>query len=91
MSQIEYNDLLFEIAAKLDVNELPRIRFMCRDKLPGGGDSIPNVLALFEELERRNHLGIDRLDTVKEILDRMKKRAMVKKVEDFERRRKGMC
>ncbi|XP_078345189.1 uncharacterized protein LOC144630690 [Oculina patagonica] len=90
MSKIEYSDLLFEISKKIDENELPRLIFMCREEIvKGSGRNIPDVLTLFEELEKQNCLGIDRLDTLKEILTRMKKRSLLKKVEEFEIKRKA--
>ena len=91
MSKIEYSDLLFEISKKLDKNELPRLIFMCREEIAEGSEeSIRDVLTLFKELEKQNRLGIDRLDTLKEILKQMKKRPLLKKVEEFEIRRKGI-
>ena len=48
-----------------------------------------NVLGLFEELEKQNNLGFDRLGTLKEILKQLKNRSMLKKVEEFEIKRKG--
>ena len=90
MSDIEYSDLLFEISRKLDAEELQRLLFMCRNAIAKGSKrNIQDVLTLFEELERNNHLGIDRLDTLKGILTQMKKRSLLKKVEEFEIRRKG--
>ena len=91
MSKIEYSDLLFEISKKLDENELPRLIFMCREEIAKGSEgNIRDVLTLFKELEKQNRLGIDRLDTLKEILKQMKKRSLLKKVEEFETRRKGI-
>ena len=93
MSEHEYNDLLFEISKKIDVTELERLVFMCRSDLPKTcmKDSITTVLTLFEELEKNNRLGIDRLDTLKNILTLLKKRSLRKKVDEFEARRKGWC
>ncbi len=91
MSEIEYNNLLFEISEKLDGNQLPRLVFMCRNKIAKGSEeNIGDVLALFKQLEKHNSLGIDRLDTLKEILSEMKKRPLLKKVEKFEIKRKGI-
>lgn len=90
MSDIEYSNLLFDISEKLDVNKLPRLLFMCRKEIAEGSEeNIRDVLSLFKELEKQNRLGIDRLDTLKEILTHMKKRSLLKKVEEFEIRRKG--
>jgi len=64
---------------------------MCREEIAKGSQrNIPDVLTLFEELERNNSLGIDRLDTLKEILTQMKKPSLLKKVKEFEIRRKGI-
>jgi len=91
MSKIEYSDLLFEISEKLDVNKLPRLLFMSREEIAKGSQrNIPDVLTLFEELERNNSLGIDRLDTLKEILTQMEKPSLLKKVKEFEIRRRGI-
>ena len=91
MSKIEYSDLLFEISEKLDVNKLPRMLFMCRGEIAKGSErNIRDVLTLFEELERNNSLEIDRLDTLKELLTQMKKPSLLKKVREFEIRRKGI-
>ena len=91
MSKIEYSDLLFEISKKLGENELRRLIFMCREEIAKGSEeNIRDVLTLFEELEKQGGLGIDRLDTLKEILKQMKQRSLLKKVEEFEIRRKGI-
>ena len=90
MSKHEYNDLLFEISRKIDAAELKRLVFMCRDDLAKGSkDSIKDVLTLFEELEKQNYLGIDHLDTLKNILALLKKKSLLKKVKEFEITRKG--
>ena len=91
MSKIEYKDLLYNISEKLDENELPRLIFMCSEEIPeSSAENIPDVLTLFKELEKHNRLGIDRLDILKEILKQMKKRSLLRKVEEFEIRRKGI-
>ena len=48
-----------------------------------------NALGLFEEFEKQYNLGIDRLGILKQILKQLKKRSMLKKVEEFEIKRKG--
>lgn len=91
MSKIEYSNLLFEISEKLDVTKLPRLLFMCREEIAEGSElNVRDVLTLFKELERNNSLGIDRLDTLKEILTHMRKPSLLKKVREFEIRRKGI-
>ena len=91
MSKYEYNHLLFEISEKLNANELKKLVFMCRDDIPNGSeDSIQDVLTLFKKLENQNCLGIDRMEMLKETLKMLKKRSLLKKVEEFQIKRKGM-
>ena len=92
MSKHEYNNLLFEISEEIDETKLRNLVFICRDDLPKGciKDSITTVLTLFIELEKNNRLGIDRLDILKSILTLLKKRSLLKKVEKFDVKRKGL-
>jgi len=90
MSEYEYGGLLYDISEKLDINKLPRLLYMCRNDIAEGSEKhIHDVLALFNELEKQNRIGIDRLENLKEILTQMKKPSLRKKVEEFEFRRKG--
>ena len=91
MSEHEYNNLLYEISEKIDATKLGKLVFICRYGLPKGciKDGITTVLTLFEELENNNRLGIDRLDTLKNILTLLKKGSLLKKVEEFDAKRKG--
>ena len=90
MSEIEYNNLVFEISTKLDVNQLEKMVFMCRWLISKNRkERIENVLELFEELEKQGHLGIDRLETLKQILEQLKKQRILRKVKEFENKRKG--
>lgn len=90
MSNIEYSDLLFEISRKLDVSELQRLLFiMCRKEIAKGSQgSIRDVLTLFEELERNNRLGIDRLDILKQILTQIKNDHSLRKWRRLRRKEK---
>ena len=90
MSDIEYNDLLFEISEKLDeLNVRERLIFMCRGKLASGSeDSIHDALSLFKELEERDCLGPDRLEIVKDVLKRLKEWVLFGKVKTFQSKRK---
>ena len=89
MSEIKYCDL-FNIRTKIGVNQSERLVFMCRKQISKGSEiTTQNVLGLFEELEKQDNLGIDRLGTLKEILKQLKNRSMLKKVEEFEIKRKG--
>ena len=90
MSEIEYSDLLFQISTKIDVNQLDRLVFMCRKLISEGSEgTIQNALGLFKELEKQDNLGMDRLENLKQILKQLKNRPMLKKVEEFEIKRKG--
>ena len=89
MSEIKYCDL-FNIRTKIGVNQSERLVFMCRKQISKGTKiTIQNVLGLFEELEKQDNLGIDRLGILKEILKQSKNRSMLKKVEEFEIKKKG--
>ncbi|XP_068737444.1 uncharacterized protein [Montipora capricornis] len=93
MSKVEYNALIYDISEKIEETNLKLLKFVCRDHLGRNGPSKPitTVLELLLELENQNHLGIDRLDLLKEILTHLKKqkRSLLKKVDDFEVRRKA--
>ena len=90
MSEIEYSDLLFEISTKIGLNKLDRLVFMCRKLISEGSEeTIKDALGLFKELEKQDNLGMDRLENLKQILKQLKNRPMLKKVEEFEIKRKG--
>ena len=84
----EYNNLLEQIIRVLDeLNDLERLVSICGGKIAEErqGNFI-NVRSLFEELEENEWLGIDCLDTLKEILTLTKKSDLLKEVEEFEQR-----
>ena len=88
MSEIDYNNLLFEISVRLDQqNLLERLLFMCRGKLSPVSqrqDSIQGTLSLFRELEYRNSLGVDRVQVLKDLLKGVKQWSLFCKVKKFE-------
>ena len=90
MSLIEYRSLVFEISERLDeLNVRRRLLYMCSGKIaPGREDNIQNVLSLFKELEKQNHLGPDRLEVMKELLKAVREWSFFGKVKHFERKRK---
>lgn len=90
MSEIEYNDLIFEISERLgELNVLNRLLFLCRGKLRSGSEeSIQDVRSLFTELEECNRLGIDRLEVMKDLLKRVREWALLRKCKKFESTRK---
>ena len=63
---------------------------MCTKKISEGSEgTIKSARGLFKELEKQGYLGIDRLENLKDILKQLKKRSMLKKVEEFEIKRRG--
>ena len=85
----EYNNLLEEIIRVLDeLNDLERLVSICGGKIAEERQgNVINVRSLFEELEENEWLGIDCLDTLKEILTLTEKSDLLKEVEEFEQRR----
>ena len=90
MSKHEYRCLLFDISKKINANELEKMVYLCKDDLPKGTrrDSFEDALALFDLLERKNRLGIDNTQILKGMLQNLPKKALLRKVEDFEIKRK---
>ena len=84
----EYNNLLEQIIRELDeLNDLERLISICRGNITEGRQaSIHDVRSLFKELERKDCLGIDCLEIVKEILTQTEKTDLLKEVEEFEQR-----
>ena len=90
MSEVDYNNLLFEISESLDeLNLRERLLFLCRGKLASGReDSIQDALALFKVLEECNHLGPNRLGLIKNLLKGVKEWGLLGKVKKFESKRR---
>ena len=91
MSKHEYRRLLLDINKKINANELREMVYLCIDDLPKGikRDSFEDALALFDLLETKNRLGIDNTQILKGMLQNLPKKALLRKVEDFEIKRKG--
>lgn len=91
MSKHEYRRLLLDINKKINANELREMVYLCIDDLPKGTkrDSFEDALALFDLLETKNRLGIDNTQILKGMLQNLPKKALLRKVEDFEIKRKG--
>lgn len=85
----EYNCLLRHISGVLDEhNHLERLILVCRGKTSAESEGhIHDVRTLFKELERQNFLGFARLDFLKEILTEIEEEDLLRKVQDFEKRR----
>ena len=90
MSKIEYNTLLFEVSQRLDEqNVLKQLLIMCRGMVATRSeDSIQNVFSLFEQLEEKGFLGLDRLEIMKDLLRGVKEWALFGKVKKLESKRK---
>lgn len=96
MSSFEYNNLLFEISQGLEeLNVLNRLLFIWRRTLaPDSEENIENVLSLLSVLEEQNHLGIDHLEFMKELLKGVEEThpevtSLLGKVKKFESKRKN--
>lgn len=85
----EYNELLQQASQALDEsNELERLILICTGKISVESEgNVHDVRTLFTELENQNNLGIGRLDILKEILRATSNEDLLKKLEEFERRR----
>ena len=85
----EYSRLLDEVIRVLDeLNDLERLMSICRGKIPEVSEgNIQDVRRLLKELENQDHLGIDQFDILKEILTETEKEDLLKKVNEFEKRR----
>ena len=85
----EYNNLLEQIVRVLDeLNDLERLVSICGEKITVERQgNVQDVRSLFKELETNDWLGIDCLDTLKEILILTEKSDLLKEVEEFEQRR----
>ena len=90
MSEIEYDNLVFEISKSLEeLNLHERLLVLCTRKLATGSEgSIQDVLSLFKELEQGNHLGPNRLGVMKDLLISVKGWILLEKVKKFESKRK---
>lgn len=69
------------------LNDLERLLSNCGPKITEERQSsILNVRSLFKELESNDWLGIDCLDTLREILNQTNENNLLKEVEEFEQR-----
>ena len=90
MSLIVYRGLLFEVSEKIAwKTEGERLLFICKPFLPDGCENdIQDVRLLLTKLEEEGQLGIDSLDVLKDLLERMGKWDLLQTVEKFEKKRK---
>ena len=86
----EYKELLEQISRALDEsNQLQQLIAICteREALEENERNTQIVRILFKKLERRGLFEFGRLDFLKEILSEIERQDLVKKVQDFEKRR----
>ncbi|KAL9984454.1 hypothetical protein ACROYT_G006747 [Oculina patagonica] len=92
MSAIEYRNLLYEVSQEIDwLTERQRLLFICEAEgliVTGSESNIQDVLSMFKGLEERNHLGIDRLEVLKDLLKGAGKWHLLELVEKFDIKRK---
>ena len=89
MSEVEYNNLLYEISKRLDErNAGEQLRAMCRRKVAASREENMQAFPLFEELEEKGFLSPDRLDVLKDLLRGVKEWTLLEEVENFESKRK---
>ena len=89
MSVVEYHNLKFEVSERIDwTTERRRLLYMCKAFLPDDCvNNIQDVLSLLEKLEEQNHLAIDSLDVLKDLLEGLEKLNLLQIVEKFENKR----
>ena len=86
----EYKELLEQISRALDEsNQLQQLIAVCteREALEENERNTQIVRSLFKKLERRGVFEFGRLDFLKGILSGIERQDLVKKVQDFEKRR----
>ena len=86
----DYKELLEQISRALDEsNQLQQLISVCTTKetLDENERNTQTALILFEKLERRGLFAFGRLDFLKGILLGIERQDLVKKVQDFEKRR----
>ena len=86
----DYKELLEQISRALDEsNQLQQLIAVCteREALEENERNTQTARILFEKLERRGLFAFNRLDFLKGILSGIERQDLVKKVQDFEKRR----
>lgn len=90
MSVIEYHNLKYKVSERIDwITEQNRLLYVCKAFLPEGCENnIQNFLSLLDKLEEENHLAIDSLEVLKDLLEGMEKWNLLQTVEKFQNKRK---
>ena len=88
----DYKQFLGKISRALDEsNELQRFILICKRQnliAHERTEHIPNVNALFTELEQQNNLGIGNLSILRTLANEVEKQDLCKLVDDFDEKRK---
>ena len=88
MSYIEYRKLLLEAGRKIDQQIEPTdLLFILKRRVSSGIEEITGARSLFEEMEERNNLGINRLEVLKDLLKGVEEWSLFQKVKMFEMKR----
>ena len=89
MSVIEYHNLKYKISERIDwTTERRRLLYICKAFLPDGCESnIQDVLSLLDKLEEENHLAIDSLAVLKDLLKQLDEWNLLQLVKKFENKR----
>ena len=89
MSEVEYNNLLYQISKRLDELDVgDQLLFLCRGKVTDHGDENIQTRSLIKELEDNGFLSPDRLVLLKGILKGVEEWTLFQQVEKFEVKRK---
>ena len=102
MSSIGYRGLLYEVSQKLkDSIKINQIFYTARSEgliaedsgsynaqVNPGDNSGVVVMQLFSDLEKRDNLGIDNLEILRDLLKGVKKWSLIDEVDKFEKQRK---
>ena len=89
MSELEYNNLLYQISKKFDeLNVGEQLLVMLRRKVAARSGEDFQTFSLFEELEQKGFLSPSHLGLLKGMLKEVNEWALFDEVEKFETKRK---
>ena len=89
MSEVEYNNLLYQISKRLDELDVgDQLLFLCRGKVRDHGEENIPTRSLIKELEDNGFLSSDRLVLLKRVLKVVEEWTLFQQVEKFEAKRK---
>lgn len=87
MEAKEFRAKLLEISRHITPHELEEVKYLCTDFLPECLLEKATALSLFRGLEKQGRLGIDRLDCLMYILEKVNRRDLTVMLKDFQRLR----